>query len=721
MRNSAGSDSGARNQFSGDSEAVVQADTIHGDIHVRGRAGSRLPPPRQLPMGITGFTNRAAELAALDSLRQSRRDEAEGGSVSTVVVTAIAGSPGIGKTALALHWAHSVRDHFRDGDLYVDMRGYGAVPPLLAEQALDAFLRSLGVDPEYVPVGLEERAALYRSLLNDKRVLLVIDNASSAQQVRYLLPGSRTCFALITSRSRLSGLVAREGATRVTLDILSPADSVQLLKEIAGVGRIDADPVAAARLAELCGYLPIALRVVAERMASRPQLTVPQLVDELTGEQHRLDALIADEDELMNVRAVFSWSYRALPPGQRRTFRLLSLHAGAEISGYAAAALLGMPVANARRSLQDLSGAHLLQEIRSDRYRMHDLLRAYSVERALSEESQAERTQVIRGVLTWYLLTADAARRVFLPYSHAVPLVPAGSVSESIDFHGAELAVSWFDVERLNLLDALRQAMELGQYDISWKLPVAMDGFFELGSYWNEWSQIHDIGLAAARAVGDRLGEASNLLSLGDVACGRGTYDEAARYYGQALDMSQEIGDGWLEGFALRGLGLTAEGLGRFDMAIERFRAALEVFQGHDIRRGEGMSLLSLGNCHHAKGELTTAVGFFREALSIFRDIGDRWSEAWGLGPFGMAMSELGNSAETIIHFQRAISIFHDFADNRSEATTLTRLGEVYLSRGELADALDSLGRAAGIFEHLGDPRSQEVRLRIDAVNSAGD
>jgi tetratricopeptide (TPR) repeat protein len=712
---------GARNQFSGDSEAVVQANTIHGDIHVRGGAISGLPPPRQLPMGITGFTNREPELAALDNLLQTLPHEAGGGSVCMVVVTAIAGLPGVGKTALALHWAHSVRGSFRDGDLYVDMRGYGAVPPISAEQALDAFLRCFGVDPEYMPAGLDERAALYRSLLNNKSVLLVIDNASSVQQVRYLLPGSRTCFALITSRSRLSGLVAREGAARMTLDILSPADSVQLLKEIVGAGRIDSDPVAAASLAELCGYLPIALRVVAERMASRPQLTIPQLVDELTGEQHRLDALIADEDELMNVRAVFSWSYRALPPEQQRTFRLLSLHAGAEISGYAAAALLGMPAAGARRSLQDLSGAHLLQEIRSDRYRMHDLLRAYSVERVLAEESQAERTQVIRGVLIWYLLTADAARRVFLPYSHAVPLVPVGSVTESIDFDQAELAVSWFDAERLNLLDALRQATELGQYDISWKLPVVVDGFFELGSYWDEWSQIHDIGLAAAHAVGDRLGEASNLFGLGDVRWRQGAYDEAARYYSEALDMSREIGDGWLEGFSLRGLGLAAEGLGRLDMSIERFRAALEVFHEHGIRRGEGMSLLSLGNCHHAKGEFPAAAGYFRGALGIFQDIGDRWSEAWGLGPLGMTLSELGSSDEAITHFRRAVSIFRDFADNRSEAAALSRLGGMYWSRGEAAAAIDCLGRAAEIFEQLGDPRAEEVRRRIDAIGSAGD
>ena len=310
-------DGGVANDFSGSGESVVQASTIHS-VHFHNSGRPHSTPPRQLPGDIGGFVNRLSSLARLDGLLGP--SGAADRSVSAPHVVVIVGAPGVGKTALALHWAHLVREHFPDGQLYIDMRGYGSEYPLESEQAIDIFLRSLNVAPESIPIDLDERASLYRSILGDKKMLIVLDNASSARQIRQLLPGSRGCFVLVTSRSRISGLVAREGAIRMSLDVLSSDDSLRLLAEIIGEDRIDAEIRSAERVAVLCGFLPLALRVVAERTAGRPHMRLSELVDELTSEQSRLDALAAEVDELTDVRAAFSWSYRALAHEHRHIF-----------------------------------------------------------------------------------------------------------------------------------------------------------------------------------------------------------------------------------------------------------------------------------------------------------------------------------------------------------------------------------------------------------------
>ena len=410
------------NEFSGEADAVVQAGAVHGGVHFHSGRTFSFPPPRQLPGGTAKFVNREASLRQLDALLASLSDEAADKGSSTAIISAVAGAPGVGKTALALHWAHRVRDQFPDGDLYIDMHGYGSEPSLTEEQALDSFLRALSVAPDRIPIDLEQQAALYRSLIGDKRMLILIDNVASARDIRNLLPGSRRCFALVTTRGSLSSLVAREGAARVTLDVLSPDDAVMLLADIVGEERIDREYPAATRIAELCSYLPLALRVVAERAAGRPNTSLAELVAELISEQNRLDALASEEDQLTDVRAVFSWSYRALPPEQQRLFRSIGLHAGAEFSVSAAAALVNQSASVVSHQLQQLARVHLVHEIAAQRYRAHDLLRAYATERCQHEDAQRDRTHAIRRALNWYLLTADKARKVILPYSQALDL-----------------------------------------------------------------------------------------------------------------------------------------------------------------------------------------------------------------------------------------------------------------------------------------------------------
>lgn len=703
------------NDYSGDSTSVLQAAAIHGGVHYHPTRNPHFPPPRQLPAGVARFVNRATSLALLDSVLSAATDETTG-RTSAPAVLAITGPPGVGKTALALHWAHHIRAHFPDGDLYVDMGGYGSNSPLSLEQALDAFLRSLNVDPERIPVAVDERVALYRSILGDKRVLVVVDNVSSVRDVRDLLPGSHRCLAIVTSRSSLSGLVAREGATRVTLDVLTPEDSIGLLAEIIGDERIESDPAAAARMAALCSYLPLALRVVAERVAGRPHLPLRDVVRELVDEQTRLDALASREDELTDVRAVFSWSYRALTSEQQKVFRLIGLHPGTEFGVTVAATLVDVPTATVRRQLQQLAAAHLVQEIAAERYRLHDLLRAYSIECGQREESQRERTHAIRRMMGWYLLSADAARRSVLPHSHAVALVPPGDAPLPA-LADVAAAMNWYELERLNLLSVLRQAMDLGQYDIAWKLPVVADGFFELRSYWLEWVAIHEDGLLAARAIGDRTGEASNTFCLGDAHWRLGHQEQALRHYESSITMAAAIEDRWLEGFSLRGQGLILQERGQFEESVPYFERALTVFRQSRIPRGEGMALLSLGVSSRGLGRFEEAARYGEQAVAMFRAIDDDWSIAWGLASLAEALTELGSPAAATARLAEALAIFQRFADRRSEATVHVAYGRAAHVQGDGAQARHHWSLALDAFDGLDDPRADEIRRLVASLD----
>jgi tetratricopeptide (TPR) repeat protein len=708
----------ATNNFSGTSKAVVQAGEVHGGIHVH-HTNRPFPPPYQLPLSSPGFVNREADLRNLDEAVVAISSDSERDR-RTVVVSAVSGPPGVGKTAFAVHWAHRARDYFPDGVLYVDMQGFGPAAPLSPEGALDAFLRALDIPPDGIPEALVERAALFRSLLDGKRVLVLIDNVSSSAQARQLLPASRQCFAMVTSRNTLAGLVVREGAVRVTLDVLSPEESVHLLSELMGQARIDAEPSMALRVAELCGHLPLALRVVAESATHRLGLSLADLVEELVSEQVRLDALASTEDELSDTRVVFSWSYRALPPDLMRVFRILGLHAGPDMGIEAAAALTGVDAAVAKRQLRALSDVHLLQETVANRFRLHDLLKAYSIERVLAEETQEERTQAVRRVLSWYLLTADRGRRAILPFSPSVPLVPAGQLELTREFDDGPEAMRWFDQERRNLLAAMRQTTELGQFDIGWKLAVVVTGFFELRSYWAEWEENHRAGLAAAIALGDQFGEAVNLLMLGDVAWRLHRFDEATEGYERAAVLGHDLSVGWIEGFALRGQGLIQEEQGNVGAAFELYESSSQVFRSDGFRRGEGMSLLSLGKCARALDDPARAVAFGTEAVAIFEEINDTWTTAWGSLALATSLMDLNSNLDAMTHLRHAVDVFRKFADHRSEAQALVSLGEVLRRSGDVTEARTCWSRAAELYEALDDQQSAEIRTRLEELDTGG-
>jgi len=341
------------------------------------------------------------------------------------------------------------------------------------------------------------------------------------------------------------------------------------------------------------------------------------------------------------------------------------------------------------------------------------------MERVLAEQTQEERTEAVRRVLVWYLYAADAGRRALLPYSAAVPLVPVGEIEVIDNFEVALQAMRWFEAERLNLLATIRQASELGQYDIGWKLAMASSSFFELGSYWSDWEENHRIGLASALALGDLLGEAANTLMLGDAAWRIGRLDEAAEKYERAVQLGRDVSIGWLEGFALRGLGLVHEGLDDVAEASGHFESAMRVFRSSGFRRGEAMSLLSLGKCARALGDLPRAVSSCAEAVAILEEIRDAWTVAWGRLDLAASLQGLGRTSDAVAQLRQAAGIFGEFRDQGSEAQTLVSLGELLLAAGDLVGAHVSWSRAANIYEAINDLRSMEIRVRLGGLGHA--
>ncbi|MUL42046.1 hypothetical protein FZ103_12810 [Streptomonospora sp. PA3] len=705
---------GTDNSIHGDVGAAVQAGAIHGDVHISAGKPEEPAVLRQLPLAASGFVNRSAELSLLDSLLSSWERAAADGAPEAVVISAIGGAPGIGKTALALHWAHRVRSRFPDGDLYVNLHGHGPGPRLDAAAALESLLRALGVAPERIPLDLDGRAALFRSRLDGRRMLIVLDDAVSAAQVRPLLPASPSCLVLVTSRSTLAGLVAREGARRMTLEMLSVDESLALLREHLGAERIGAEPEAARALVDHCARLPLALRVLAERLNELPDTPLSTVAAELAAEDERLDALGITGDELSDVRAVFSASYGALPDEAAQVFRILGAHPGGDFTAALCAAAAGLPQARTRRLLEHLAGASLIQRLASDRYRMHDLLRVYAVERFRAEEPAGQEAAVLGRIGAWYATSARNAVRAVLPNFRFVDLGDYEHV-EPPEFASTAEALAWFTAERENIVQTVRAARDLRLDDLAWRLPATVYPLFEYGWYWADWREIHLVGLEAARSLGDRHGEARNLVGLGDAEWSRGENDTALGRFEAALAAAREAGDGWSEGFALRQLGvlrLDHDG----DRAHDLLWEAVEVFRGAGERRGEGMALLSLAEYEREHGVLETAERRARAAVDLFAGIADTWTTAWAGRTLAGILAASGRLEEAVAEYRSAIAVFEEQQNLEGVALARMGAGRAYASAGRTDEARAQLGAALDILHSMEDPRAEEVEAEIGAL-----
>jgi tetratricopeptide (TPR) repeat protein len=700
---------------------------------------ARVGVPRQLPAPVYAFTGRPGPLAELDGLladgwsaTPARQGPSWPGPGRPVVISAVAGTAGVGKTALAVQWAHRVADRFPDGQLYVDLRGYDPAEPLSPGAALGGFLRALGLPGADLPLDVGERAACYRTLLADRRVLVLLDNAHAADQVRPLLPGSPSCVVLVTSRDDLTGLVARDGAHRIHLDALTGAESTALLRALIGA-RVDAEPDAAVLLGHRCARLPLALRVAAELAAARPTVALADLVADLADERRRLDRFDASGDPRTAVRAVFSWSYRHLGPAAARAFDLLGVHPGRDIDGYAVAALTGTGSGAAAATLAELAAAHLVGPVRAGpaprgRYRMHDLLRAYAVERAAELPGEVRRAALTR-LFDHNLRAAAAAMDTLFPHERASrPAVPAampaaGPVADvpaagpGVDVPGlAEpgAALDWLESERANLVAAARHAARDGWPGHCVDLSRVLWRYFEVRGHYQDALDVHTSAVACA-AQGEPAA-AHVLANLGSIHWWLGHHRDAERCFADALAGHRAHGDTDGEARALARLGLVHERLGRYAAALDALDAALASYRRAGDRYGAGAQLVNLGTLHRRQGRYAAAAECQEEAAAIFAALGEQRLEGYALGNLGALYRVLGRGAEALAHLERAMVRCVAAGDRGGEGSALGTLGAVYLQLARHAEAIDHLDRALSIGREVGD-RS----LETETLNTLGE
>lgn len=701
------------NEFSGHATAIVQAGRVVGDVVVNAPPESDLPTPRQLPPLAGHFVNREADVRRLDEYLETQVLETTT-DAGSAVVSAVSGAAGIGKTSLALHWAHRVRHRFPDGDLFADLRGHAALPPAEPRSVLEDFLRAMSVPAPRIPNSVDAMAALYWSLLAERRVLIVLDNASTPDQVRPLLPGSSRSLVVITSRNRLSGLVAREGANRVTLNPLSTPDSLALLRDIVGGERVDSEPEAVRHIVRLCSNLPLALRIVADRAVLRADESLQDLADELVTEQRILDVLTTEGDELSQVRAVLSWSYRSLTSDSARLFRLLSEHPGPEFSVAAASALSDTDERSVRRVLDSINTIHMIDRVGRGRYRMHDLVKAYASECAAAECRPANRANATRRMLGWYLARAYSSYRIILPQGRPIDVARLVEGLRVSEFPDIDTALAWCDLERANVLACVEHAESLGEFEFAWKLAVAFMGYLERRSYWSDWISSHEIAIRSAEAVGDLSAQSFALMLQGDAFWDCRQFDEALVRYSRSIEVSRSACDRWTEGFAMRGCGLAHQELGNYREAARYSSDASSIFVEIGELRGKGMTLLSLGNAYRGLQDLDTATEHYHSAIEVFTELGNEWSV--GLASYHAGVADaLGSDHEGALEmFFHALEIFRRMGDRRHEAWVLRDMAPSVEVVGPPDAAREARQRALQILTDLDDPEADDLRALLE-------
>lgn len=714
-------DGDTRNEMSGESDFSLQARDVSGGVHInQPRPSVPKIVPHQLPLAPRQFTDRSAEIAQLDSwlamASETDQEPDDDRGAEYGMISAITGGAGVGKTTLAVYWAHRVRHLFPDGELYINMRGYDVGPPVGPDTALYELLRALEVPPTRLPTGVDALAALYRSLLHGRRLLIVLDNADKSAQVLPLLPGTPGCAVVVTSRRRLNSLSVLGGARRLSLGVLPEPDAISLLTKIIGPSRVASESATIAALARWCDFLPLALRIAADRAVTNPYTTITELVAELGTERDRLDALATGEDDLTAIRVVFSSSYRGLPSDAAQAFRLIGLHTGPEFSRRAAAALLGVSIAEARRLLDILTNIHLVEQIGRDRFQLHDLLRVYSNECADSEESLLDRHSARRRLIIWYLRTADAVAR-YLPERHRAELEDDyDEICGPQVFAKREEALLWCETERANLVAAVRAADALGEYALAWQLALAMGSFLNLRKYWTDWIASYKIARLAASNAGEPLAEAWVLTSLGSAYGDLRDFKAAVECQIAALEIFVSNSDLMGEAAAHNNLGRALQSSGQYETARSELQKAVDIYRRTDSRSNEGRARGNLGTALRDLGEYADAIDSLRGAIEILRAAGDRHGEGFTLHNLGDTYRANGEHKNAIGAYEAALFIRRETNNEWGEAMTLYGVGEALLSDGRGGDALAAFNQALAIFDHLGDQMSDNVRARIGTV-----
>jgi DNA-binding SARP family transcriptional activator len=623
-----------------------------------------------LPADVADFSGREEELRLLTS--------PSNGSGRAMVIRAVDGMPGVGKTTLAVHAGHLLADKYPDGLFFLDLHGHAeGHQPTAPGDALETLLHAAGVPGDQIPQPVDERVAMWRTLLAHRRVLLILDNAADAAQVRSLLPGTDTCLTLVTSRRRLADL---DTTITLSLDVLPLSDALRLFAAIVGPARTAAEPGYTEEVVRMCGCLPLAVRIAAARLRARPAWTVGHIRARLADEQHRMAVLSAGH---RSVAAAFSLSYQALPPAQQRMFRLLGLIPGGDFDVHLAAACADVQRADADQILEELVDVHLLQQSTADRYHLHDLLRQHALTAASVTEPSSSRRGAVMRVLDHRLHRAGQAARQFDPRAQGISVHLAETEAEAgvprID--GPAQALAWFEQERANLVATVIYAAEHGWHTHAWQLPRALWWFLRLRGYHQDWITTHQHALTAARYLGERRAQAETLRALGIAYWQTAQYTEALDATEQAIALHEEIGDQAGEVAALTDLSLHYQRLGRYDHALNLIERAQKLDDGTN-RRTHATVMAVLGRAHRELGQRERALEHVNDALVLYREVGDQRYEGIALNQLGLIHRDLGDHDAAMAWHHRALTLLRESGDRSSEAAVLNDIGDTLRAAG---------------------------------------
>jgi DNA-binding SARP family transcriptional activator/tetratricopeptide (TPR) repeat protein len=707
---------------------IATAAPDRGRSPLRQAGAGNGPVPRQLPAAGLHFVGRDAEISAFmklvaDACGISDDRDADSapdilpGAIPIVIIT---GTAGVGKTALALRLGHLVANRFTDGQLYLDLRGFDpALDPLPTGAAIRSLLDGLHVPSDQIPAGLDAQAGLYRSMLAGRRILIVLDNAASASQVRPLLPGGGRCLVIVTSRRQLAPLAATEGARILTVDVFTETEADELLAVRLGEARLTADPAATAELIAECARLPIALSIVAARAESRPAFPLAAIAGELRDARRRLDALDGGEDSI-DARAVFSWSYEQLPAPAASMFRLLGLHPGPDITEAAAASLGGISRPQAARLLRQLAANCLLTEHIPGRFAFHDLLRLYAAEMAVTTDNEAERKVAVRRAVDHYLQSARAADQAIYAARPPIPF-PApwpGAVPET--FAGHEQALAWFDQEHHVLLAVISLAAQ-GLHAHAWHLPWAMEAFFYRRAHWRDWASTQEVALSAARRIGDRDGQAHAHRGIANAHIEIGAHDVANHHLAWALRLREESGDIAAQARIHLDLARSAGLRHRYGEYLTHARRGLDLARSAGDTLGEGNGLAEVAWALSLLGRHREAIATGHAALRLLRRIGHRPMEGSVWDTLGHAHNQHGDYARAAACYQRAVQILDKYGYRHEKAVTLVWAGVAYRAAGDAQAAGDAWRDALAILEETRHPDAEQVRVHLRNLSGATD
>ncbi len=670
--------------------------------------GPRRTIPAQLPADVRSFTGRTAELARLDELSA----RAAAADTTGAAIAVLSGTAGVGKTALAVHWAQRTRHRFPDGQLYVDLRGFDeGSSPVLPSEAVRRFLDAFEVPPHQVPHSFEAQVGLYRSLIAGRRVLVVLDNARDAEQARPLLPGAPGCLAVVTSRNRLSGLVA-ETAHPVAVDLLTTDEARELLTRRLGADRVAREPGAVDEIITACARLPLALAVVAARAASHPTFGLAALAAELHAAWGSLDTF-AGTDPATDARAVFSWSYRQLSPAAARLFRLLGLHPGPDVAVPAAASLAALTSSQVRPLLAELSDAHLVAEHVPGRYTAHDLLRAYAAEQARDADAHDPCDAAVHRLLDHYVHTASAAARLLAPIRDPLPLAPPASGVRAEDLADQAQALAWFTAEHAVLLAVIDRTARTGEDLHTWQLASTLIDFLDWRGHWHDAVNTLGAALEAALRLGDPDKEALVHYLIAGPYIHLDRTADADTHLALALEQYRRSGDQAGQAHIHSAYSFVCEREGRLRDALEHTKLAGDLYRAAGHKQGQARALNNLGWDHAQLGDPAQSLVYCQQALHAYEELGSNLGQARTWDSLGYAHQHLGHHTEAISCYRRALELFRDLGNRWEEAVVLTHFGDAYDAAGDLESADTAWREGLVILEQLNHPDAEQLRTKL--------